>query len=236
MCGYARQHISNKDLNEFVKSIDMMGLYKNRVEPEGPQHFYPAFGGAAGKQIKGLIIQEEGTLKTVDATWWYDCEEQDGQLIVNNVRTTFNARNLESRYWKSGIRHHRAIVLATAIGEGKGIGKEKRSYFMEGETPLLLGAVYRPFPNGLYSTAIITRDAHLRFDKYHDKAFPYFLPHDPDILKLWLGDEPETHPVIAGLLENPKLYNRLKVTPVKTFKDAVATGESEVLEPDDIAA
>lgn len=156
----------------------MMELYqsssKSSLFSDELQHFYPAFGGAANKQIKGLIIQEDGKLKAVDATWWYDCEESEGQLIVNNTRTTFNARNLESRYWKSGIRHHRAIVLATAIGEGKGVGKEKRSYFMEGEKPLLLGAVYRPFPNGLYSTAIITRDAHLRFDKYHDKAFPYW--------------------------------------------------------------
>lgn len=129
MCGYARRHISTPDLIEFVKTIEMMELYQSHSQSSlfngELQHFYPAFGGAAGKQIKGLIIQEEGNLKAVDATWWYDCEEHGDQLIVNNTRTTFNARNLESRYWKSGIRHHRAIVLATAIGEGKGVGDGK---------------------------------------------------------------------------------------------------------------
>lgn len=238
MCGYTRRHISNKDLNEFVKTLDLMVTFQNRPEQDEPllEHFRPAFGGAAHNQIKGLIIQEESKLKTVDATWWFDCTESDGALVVNNNRTTFNARNLASPYWKGAIRHHRGIAVVTAIGEGKMIDSKNRHFFVEGETPLLMGAVYRPYPKSLYSTAIITRDAHLRFDKYHDKAFPLFLPPDPQFLKLWLSDAPETEPGIADLLANPKIFNRLKITPVKTFKDAVATGETEFLEPDDIAA
>lgn len=110
--------------------------------------------------------------------------------------------------------------MATALGEGKEVAGKKRSYFIEGERPLLLGAVYRSFPNNLYSTAIITRDAHPRFDEYHDKAFPLFLPDDKQFVKLWLSDAPESHPEIAHLLENPGIFTRLKVTPVKTFKDA----------------
>ena len=236
MCGYARRHISNHDLSEFVKAIGMMRLYEDRVEPDGPQHFYPAFGGAASRQIRGLIINEDHQVKTVDATWWFDCAEQDGQLIVNNARTTFNARNLVSPYWKAAIRHKRAIVLCTALGEGKAVAGKNRHYFMEGETPLLLGAVYRSFPNNLYSTAIITRDAHPRFDAYHDKAFPLFLPPDPQFLKIWLSDAPESNPVIADLLERPRVFNRLKVTAVKTFKDAVPTSSPEYLEPDELIA
>jgi hypothetical protein len=69
------------------------------VQPDlFPEHFYPAFGGAASRRITGMIIQEEGELKSVDATWWFDCQEVDGELVVNNKRTTFNARNLTSPY------------------------------------------------------------------------------------------------------------------------------------------
>lgn len=238
MCGYTRRHISNKALNEFVRQLDLFVNFRDRPEQDEPylQHFRPAFGGAAHNQIKDLIIQDGGQVKAVDATWWYECAPDEGTLAVNNTRTTFNARNLGSPYWKSAIRRHRGIALVTAIGEGKMISGKNRHYFVEGETPLLMGAVYRPHPNGLYSTAIITRDAHPRFDAYHDKAFPLFLPPDPEFLKLWLSDAPETDPAIADLLANPKIFNRLKITPVKTFKDAVATGETEFLEPDDIAA
>ena len=216
-----------------MTSIGLTDLFSDRIDPEAPEHFYPAFGGATSKQIKGLVINEGGQLKTIDATWWFDCREQDGKLIVDNRRTTFNARNLNSPYWKAAIRHKRAIVVGTAIGEGKEIAGKKHSYFMESETPVLLGAVYRSFPNDLYSTAVITRDAHPRFSAYHDKAFPLLLPHDPEFLKLWLSDAPESHPAIAHLLENPHVFNRFKVTQVKTFKDAIPMGASEYLDPDE---
>jgi putative SOS response-associated peptidase YedK len=236
MCGYARRHISNRDLNKFMEFVKLMDIHHSSPPGEELQHFYPAFGGAASRQIKSMIIQEDGKLKSVDATWWFDCQEVDGDLIVNNKRTTFNARNLTSPYWKGAIRHNRGIAIVTAIGEGKVIGKKNHQYFVEGEEPLLLGTVYRRFPNGHYSTAVITRDAHARFEDYHDKAFPLMLPPDPEFLALWLGEEPETHPAIAHLLENPRIFTGLKITPVKTFKDAVPVGETIHLEPDDIAA
>lgn len=232
MCGYVRRHISTQQLVEFMKTMGLSGVFQERIDPEAPEHFYPAFGGAANKKIRGLVIAENHQLMTVDATWWFECKEHDGQLIVDNSRTTFNARNLSSPYWKAAIRHKRAIVVGTALGEGKDVDGKKHSYFMESETPILLGAVYRAFPNNLYSAAIITRDAHPRFDAYHEKAFPLFLPHDPKFLTLWLSDAPESHPAIAHLLENPKVFNRLKITPVKTFKDAVPKGDPEYLEPD----
>lgn len=232
MCGYVRRHISNRELIEFMRAMGLIELFSDRQDPGGPEHFYPAFGGAAAKQIKGLIINEGGRLKTVDATWWFECHEREGKLIVDNTRTTFNARNLVSPYWKGAIRHRRAIAVGTAIGEGKEIAGKKYSYFMESDTPILLGAVYRSYPNDLYSTAIITRDAHPRFAAYHDKAFPLFLPPDPELLKIWLSDVPESHPAIAHLLEAPRVYNHLKVTPVKTFKDAVAIGVPAHIVPD----
>jgi putative SOS response-associated peptidase YedK len=232
MCGYARRHIQNDDLKAFVDAIGMMELFRGERDENQIEHFYPAFGGAANRQISDLIIREDGEIKTVDATWWFECKEVGDQLLVDNTRTTFNARNLVSPYWRGAIRHHRAIVLATGLGEGKLIDGKNRHFYMQGETPLLMGAVYRPFSNGLYSTAIITRDAHSRFSEYHDKAFPLFLPPDSEFLKLWLSNEPESHPEIARLLENPKVFNALTVTQVKTFKGGQPLSEPKILLPD----
>lgn len=227
MCGFIARRPKNISWDEFLDLLDERSRNWSKTIKLHYGSFYPAFGSAA-KQIKNLVIREEGQLKTVDATWWFECSEDNGQLQVNNNLTTFNARNLKSPYWRHAIRHNRAIVMATELGEGKG----KVKYLMESESPLLIGAVYRKFSNDLYSTAVITRDSHPRFDQYHDKAFPLFLPNDIRLLNLWLSDEPETHPEIAYLLENPRVFNNLKVTPVKTFKDAVPTGEPEFLEAD----
>jgi putative SOS response-associated peptidase YedK len=230
MCGYIRRHIGTKELRKFVDLLDMPELFNHYEEEALTQHFYPAFGGASNRRIKDLIIRD-ASIKTVDATWWFDCTETNDQLMVGE-RTTFNARNLTSPYWKAAIRHHRGIVVCTGLGEGKVVEGKKCQYLMEGQHPLLLGAVYRPFSNGLYSTAIITRDEHPRFSRYHDKAFPLFLPPDAEFLKRWLSDEPASHPVIADLLAHPRVFTPLKVTPVKTFKDAVSIGESALLEAD----
>lgn len=199
------------------------------------EQFYPAFGGAVDRKITNMLIEEEGELKLVDATWWFECHEVEDRLVVDNSRTTFNARNLASPYWRAAIRYRRGIAVVTAIGEGKTLDGKNKRYFVESDTPMLLGTVYRVFPSGRYSTAVITRDSHPRFEPYHDKAFPLFLPLDADFLKLWLGPEPETHPAIAGLLEHPQIFNRLKVTQVKTFKDAAPLGLPEYVEADEAA-
>lgn len=91
------------------------------------------------------------------------------------------------------------------------------------------GCVYRKFPNDQYRAAIITRDARLRFDKYHNKTFPLLLPSDADFLRLWLGDAREDEPAIADLLERPRIFNYLSITPVKTFKNSDAVGPTEQL-------
>lgn len=237
MCGYGRRHITNDKLTLFVETLELAEAFRNRpMPPDGVlEHFYPAFGGAVSRRITSMIIQEEGTLTSVDATWWFDCQEVDGELVVNNKRTTFNARNLASPYWKEAIRHNRGIAVFTGIGEGKVIDGKNRHILVEGTQPLLMGTVYRKFPAGHYSTAIITRDSHSGFDKYHDKAFPLFLHPDPRFLKLWLSEEPESNPQIAHLLENSKVFNDLVITPVKTFKDAKPMGETEYLAPDEAA-
>lgn len=232
MCGYVRRDHSVLNIPAFIRTMGMPDLFQDPPPPDRPIHFYPAFGGAVNRTIPDLIIQDREKPITVDATWWFDCHEDDESNFTVGSRTTFNARNLESPYWKAAIRHNRAIVVATAIGEGKLIDGKNAHFLVECATPLLLGAVYRRYPSGRYSTAIITRDAHPRFDKYHDKAFPFFLPPDPQLLKLWLSSAPETDSTIADLLNHPAIYNELKITRVKTLKGGVAIGEPEIVAPD----
>jgi putative SOS response-associated peptidase YedK len=232
MCAYVRRHINNKDLKAFAQSIGMLDLFQGARDESIVEHFYAAFGGAAHKQLKSMIIRKDNQVKTVDATWWYECSEADGRLIVDNRLTTFNARNLHQRYWKGAIRHHRGIVLATGLGEGNEINGKKRNYLVESTTPILLGAVFQSFPAELYSAAIITRAAHPRFKPYHDDAFPLFLPINKEFVELWLSDEPETHPEIAALLDNPRIFTELNITQVKTFKDGVHIGATEALAAD----
>jgi putative SOS response-associated peptidase YedK len=233
MCGYVKRHIGPKDLNEFLELLGIRGYYDEANEEPELKHFYPAFGGNPDRNIEGLIIEEEGQLKLVNATWWYDCSETDGEFKVG-TRTTFNARNLESRYWKSAIRHHRAIVVATGLGEGKMIDGKNKHFLVTSDRLLLLGAVYQRFPSGRYSCAIITRDAHPRFEAYHDKAFPLFLPYNLEFLKLWLSQANEQQPQIAHLLASPKIFANLSILPVKTLKGGAATGAMEYLAADGV--
>lgn len=233
MCGYVRRHIGPQDLQEFLGLIGMPQLEFKFPEDGNAQHFRPAFGNTPQNQIKDLIIREDGQLRTVDATWWYACEQQGDTLWVNNVKTTLNARNLQLKYWENAIQHHRGIAIGTALGEAIERDGKKTQFFVEGEQPLLLGCVYQKFPNGRYSCAVITRNAHPRFTEYHDDAFPLMLPSDPTFLKLWLSDAPSEHPAIAALLDRPKIFTNLTVTPVKTYKDAVPRGESTVVPLDE---
>jgi putative SOS response-associated peptidase YedK len=147
-------------------------------------------------------------------------------------KQTFNARNLHLDFWRDAIESHRAIVIATGIGEGKEINGKDEHFLVISKRLMLLGAVYQKFPSGKYSCAVITRDEHFRFEPYHDKAFPLFLPYSLEFLKIWLSKANHNHPQIARLLAAPKIFSDLKITPVKTFKGEVPTGPTEFLKAD----
>ncbi|BFM11300.1 hypothetical protein R50072_14530 [Simiduia litorea] len=232
MCGYIRRHVDPRTLNDFLALLGAEGRYEG-ADDDTPkiQHYYPAFGGDPTRTIDGLLIKKGGALKQVDATWWYDCRDVGGELEVG-PRTTFNARNLTSLYWRDAIRHRRAIVIATGLGEGKKVAGKNTHYLVTTQRLMLLGAVYQEFPGEKYSCAIITRDTHPRFEPYHDKAFPLFLPYNLAFLTLWLSDAGDEHPQIAQLLSNPRIFTELKITPVKTFKGELATGPTEYLRAD----
>lgn len=236
MCGYVRRHIGPKDLQEFLSLIGMAQLQFRFPEDGKAQHFYPAFGGVPERTIQDLVIREDGKLKTVDATWWYGCEEAGDSLRVITSPPTFNARNLHLKTWREPIRYRRGIAIGTAIGEAIMKDGVKRQFFAQSDKPLLLGCLYQKFPNGRYSCAVITRDAHPRFKNYHDDAFPMMLPPDPKLLDAWLSESiPEDDPVIVGLLGEPRIYSDLTVTPVKTYKDAVPKGDPVTVAADDWA-
>jgi len=230
MCGFIKRVTDRPAFRGLIRQLGWEEILGD--QPKETQQFYPAFGGDATRQIKGLVIEEQGRECAVDATWWFDCEDQDGQLVVGK-RTTFNARNLDSPYWKGALRHHRGVVIADGIGESKVINGKKHQYLMESDTPFLLGALYHRFPSGQYACAIITRDEHPKFRPYHDKAFPLFLPLDRAFLGIWLDSSAAQDDEIDELLRHPRLFPTLNVQEVKTYKSAQPIGDPELLTADD---
>ena len=233
MCGYIRRVSDSPALIDLLNEIGLGHLAVDFAGEGGAdiEHFYPAFGGEPRRQIHKLIIAGDSGPKTVDATWWFDCQPAGDTLQVGK-RTTFNARNLESPYWKGALRHHRALVVATGLGESKIIDGKKRQYLMEGDTPFLLGALFRSFDNGCYSCAIITRDSHPRFDRYHNLAFPCFLPASADFVDQWLNANGTVPNQVAHYLAHPKIVVPLRVEAVKTFKRGQIGAAAEMLTAD----
>ena len=233
MCGYIRRVNDSPAVQIMLNQIGLGHLASDFVgtELDGTTHFYPAFGGNPDRQISNLIVPGADGPRTVDATWWFDCEPAGDSLKVG-PRTTFNARNLDSHYWKGALRHHRGLVVATGLGESKMIDGKKRQFLMEGDAPFLLGALFRSFDNGCYSCAIITRDSHPRFDQYHDKAFPCFLPASAYFVDQWLNANGTVPDQAAHYLAHPKIVVPLRVEAVKTFKRGQIGTAAEMLSAD----
>ncbi|WP_299078304.1 SOS response-associated peptidase family protein [uncultured Paraglaciecola sp.] len=228
MCGYIEV---NGERPDGIKQFPEKGIAE-QFFTSSFKRYYPAFGQDPNKTID-IIIEEEGELKQVAATWWFDCTDSEYGLNVGS-RTTFNARNLTSPYWQNPLKYNRAIVLATGLGESKKVGKTKHQYFMESQDVFVLAALYQKFSHNRYSCAVITRDIHQKMEPYHDKAFPGFLPHDDRFLKLWLSQSVHQHDEIDFILNHPTLFPTLTVQRVKTYKDKVPykSFESVVLQSD----
>jgi putative SOS response-associated peptidase YedK len=234
MCGYLRREPFKTSYREFLQPYGMGNLFDRIDEPPTMGHFLPAFAQHTERKIPNIIIQENGERKVVDATWWYECYERNGRLTTGG-KQSFNARNLKLDLWSEAIEKRRAIAIMTGIGESRMLEGRKTAnhYLMIAGQPFFIGLLYRSYPHNLYSTAVITRDKQLGFEKFHDKAFPLFLPYDKHFIDLWLDPEvPSTEPEISELLANPKWFTALQVTRVKTFtkgelyKDSV----TEILE------
>jgi len=229
MCGFVSyEQATIKQHPDWVAALqETTAVYESFVNwPEYTA--YPAFGGDTNKRVP-LLISEDDKLKRVDAIWWFDAQVQDTRTLLGK-RTTFNARNLDSPFWKGALNHTRGVLIANQLGESKWIGKTKHQYLMQSNAPFMLGAVYRKLTNGDYCCAVITRDAHPKMTPYHEKAFPLFLPVEEEFLGIWLGKEKANHARIQGLLKQPKLFPTLHVQRVKTYKHKVAVGSiSDIL-------
>jgi putative SOS response-associated peptidase YedK len=215
MCGYIEIDGEQQQSIMAFPEREVVNQFTSRLF----KRYYPAFAQDPNNTID-IIIQENGVLKQVAATWWFDCSDSYEGLHVG-TRTTFNARNLDSPYWQDALLYNRAIVLATGIGESKVVGKTKHQYYMQSDDVFVLGALYHKFSDGRYSCAVITRDAHPKMEPYHDKAFPCFLPNNDIFLKRWLSKSVQQHSDINNVLNYPTLHPTLKVQRVKTYKDKV---------------
>lgn len=228
LCGYIQLVTDSPHVQALLIEIGLDYLVLNLVtDTHDILHSYPAFGGIP-RYLHGLVHKEGDRAVSSDAIWWYDCQA-DGENILIGDRTTFNARNLESNYWKGALRRNRALVLATGFGETGDAGGKKKHYLMEGkESAILLGAVYRRLTDRILCCAVITRPASKDFAQYHEKAMPLMLPADAAVIQEWLDPGIVQSPIIGDLLENPVVTPVLRVTQVKTFKNSEMIAGSEI--------
>jgi putative SOS response-associated peptidase YedK len=224
MCGFVSyENATIREYPQWVAALEE-SMSAQALFEQWPEYMsYPAFGGDINRRIP-LLVSQDNQLKRVDAIWWFDAYVQSQQTLLGQ-RTSFNARNLDSPFWKGALNNSRGIVLANQIGESKPVGKGKHQFLMQSNAPFMLGAIYRKLENGDYCCAIITRDAHPKMTPYHEKAFPLFLPIDMQFLHIWLGPKPAEHPQINALLSEPKLFPTLHVQRVKTYKSKQVIGK-----------
>ncbi len=224
MCGFVRNVIDSPGVRELMTSVGLGDLVSKLSGGDSRQRGV----------LRELIFRPDSNLAVRDATWWYAQKREQGGLVPNMDVTSFNARDLSRPLWRNAIRRRRALIVATAIGESNPVPNRKapQQYLMEAETPMLLGALYKLWEPGVLSAAIITRSPHPRFRVYHEKSTPFFLPPDPGFIALWLDPTVYQHPAIDRVLEDPKLYYDLHVTPVASYKLGRAQGDTILLEAD----
>ncbi|MGQ8366236.1 SOS response-associated peptidase family protein [Glaciecola sp. 1036] len=221
MCGFIGY--DERTITETPDLFDKLNSLSDCIARIPSYSAYPAFGGDLSKRIP-LIIEDDG-IKLVNAIWWFDAYQNNDLATALGNRTSFNARNLQSPFWRAALKHQRGIVLASSIGESKLVGKTKHQYLMQSKSPFLLGALYKKLPNNDYACAVITRDAHPKMEAYHDKAFPLFLPVLSHFLDKWLLAKGEIPSEVEQLLESPKLFPNLHVQRVKTYKSGQPMGK-----------
>lgn len=219
MCGYFANQFRQQEEQALLAALERTLTY-----PKGQWYQRTV--------VPGLITARSAGYEVSEAMWWYALRKEEGRWQRNEDITSFNARNLDNRLWKDAIRTRRGIVIASEIGEAQG----RDHYLMRSKTPLVMGVVYRdwPQPEGapVRSMALVTRPPHPRFSRYHSKSIPCFLPLDVGFLKSWLDPTITDSTDIHWLLDHPKIYNDLDVVKVKTYKRAEPLAEPERLEKD----
>jgi len=219
MCGYFATTRILHDVSDIFDDLHLPGTP-------------PIEKGYQRRFVDGLACHHQGSVQIGPALWWFALKPEAGTFTPNEKLTSFNARDLSKPLWRGALKNQRGIIFATELGESEG----KNRYLMQSKKGFALGCVYKNWTGAdgqlTRSFAVITRDPHQRFSKYHSKSFPLFLPLDSDLLKDWLNPDIETTPQIEQLLNEPKLTVDLEVTRVKTYKNGEALADSEILEKD----
>lgn len=217
MCGHFRRH-NNPAVNKILSSIGLDELILTNGD------FYPA------SVVDGIIVQHNSRRQSLTAQWWFLLDKQTGK--PNYKYATFNARNLDNRVWSGALRANRCVIPVTGIGESIGVGNNKRSYLLESEQAFFLGGLYNTYEikgETVVTFAVITRDSHPRFSRYHDKATPLFMPGDVNIIEQWLDPSIQNTQVFNDLLGHPAIPVNFTVTPVQTTRKLIPVGEPESL-------
>ncbi len=193
---------------------------------------YPQQRAYQRRPFDGLVTQQGNTYQASSALWWYALRPQEGEFVVNEKLTSFNARDLNKPLWQEASRTRRALVFATELGESQG----KDRYLMRSKEGFALGCVYKDWQDShgkvTRSFAVITRPPHHRFEKYHHKSLPLFLPMDDVVIKEWLNPGISDSLILQELLDEPRLLADFEVTKVKSYKHAEALAAPEWLEKD----
>ena len=215
MCGYFG------NLHESPAVIDLLNQL-NIPLPYPTGQWYPR------RWCEGLITAEENGFSLSKAMWWYQIQNEDGNWKPNEKITSFNARDLDKPLWRNAAQTRRGIVIGTEIGESQG----KLRHLMRADEPFALGTLYKEWDKNTRSFSVITRHPHSRFAHYHEKSTPLFIPLDADTIQTWLCED-INHPSNQNLLAEAKLPVDFQVTPVKTYKHADATGDTQLLVKDE---
>lgn len=218
MCGFVGRVIDSP----YVKALMAILELDNVILPPGK--FRPR------GILKGVIIEEEGQLKSVDATWWFALTKSGDEWQANPKLTSFNARDLSKPLWKNSLNSNRALVFADEIGERH--QGSNTQFLMQANNGLALGAIYKKYiSNGIphYAVAIITRPPVAAFAQFHEKSMPLFIPPDKALMQQWLKPDNLIPSEVQSLLEEPKLFYDLSVTPVKTYVRGEVIGPTELI-------
>ncbi len=224
MCGYFG------NLHECPAVVDLMNEL-NLPLPYPIERAYQRRSFSAVVSDTGLM-GVENRYRLSPALWWYALRQERGQWVPNERVTSFNARDLTKPLWKGSMETSRALIFATELGESQG----KDKFLMTSEIGFALGCLYKDYVNedGVVrrAFAVVTREPHPRFSKFHHASTPLFLPLDASTLKEWLDPRVATSEVVSLLIDRPVLYSSFRVQKVKSYKHAEVLAEPEWLSAD----
>ncbi|WP_100657391.1 SOS response-associated peptidase family protein [Alteromonas flava] len=166
-----------------------------------------------------ILLQDQIQPRWCSATWWLLLDKvrnEDGSSSFKPSRyTSFNTRsdklNVKGSAGYHSFRQQRCLVMVTGFGESQKTaeGVQYTDFRAEAGHCIVLGGLYRKWPQGQVSFSIITTPAHPKIAHYHQKASPLMLPQSVETLLPWLDPTFSDVEYFAALLEQPLLPQSL---------------------------